>query len=280
MILQGVARQILQKSGARLWWVEIPKTLPLPAVFVGIDVFHAPKTKTKGRKNSVAAIIVEVIRKGGLNTSIELYSKTFCREGGKEYFMHDDIKSTLKEALEEMKVTPASVIVWRDGMPETAYKHAKAEIDGIRKGIQTGVVGSTAISGKQTPIAYIICQKSISTKLFTTDGQFGAPSGTLVTSLQGSDDKTTTFYLNGRAPPFSTPKPVRFICPLRDEGLKAVPIAQLTWSQCHSYPNWTGPIKVPSVCQKAHKLAELAGVFIDGGENIDCKSFKNRPYFL
>jgi hypothetical protein len=33
--------------------------------------------------------------------------------------------------------------------------------------------------------------------------------------------------------------------------------------------DWTGPIKVPSVCQLAHKLAELAGGFTDCGESID-----------
>lgn len=43
IILQGVARQILQKCGVRLWWVNLPKQLPLPAVFVGVDVFHAPR---------------------------------------------------------------------------------------------------------------------------------------------------------------------------------------------------------------------------------------------
>jgi hypothetical protein len=43
IILQGVARQILQKAGVRLWWVKLPPSLPLPAVFVGVDVFHAPR---------------------------------------------------------------------------------------------------------------------------------------------------------------------------------------------------------------------------------------------
>lgn len=33
-ILSGVARQILSKCGVRIWWVNIPKTVPLPAVFV------------------------------------------------------------------------------------------------------------------------------------------------------------------------------------------------------------------------------------------------------
>jgi len=41
MILQGVARQILQKMGVRLWWVTLPPTLPLPAVLVGIDIYHS-----------------------------------------------------------------------------------------------------------------------------------------------------------------------------------------------------------------------------------------------
>jgi aubergine len=287
MILQGVARQIIEKCGFRLWTVEIPKSVPLPAVFVGIDVFHAPFvydpiTKTRGRKKSVAAIIVEVFRKSGLNTSHESYSKSFCREGGKEYNMRNDLESTVREALFELNVTPGSVksvFVWRDGMPETAYKHAAEEIDGIRKGIQAATVGTVAPSGSPAPIAYIVCQKRINTKLFTSDGQSGAPSGTLVTSLQGTDGNET-FYLNGRAPPFSTPKPVRFICMQRDADLINVSLPDLTWNQCHAYPNWTGSIKVPSVCQKAHKLAELAGMFTDGGDNINHKKFKNRPYFL
>ena len=43
IILQGVARQNLSKCGVRIWWVNIPRSLPLPAVFVGVDIFHAPR---------------------------------------------------------------------------------------------------------------------------------------------------------------------------------------------------------------------------------------------
>jgi hypothetical protein len=43
MILEGVARQILQKSGVNLWWVSLPKELALPVIFIGVDVFHARK---------------------------------------------------------------------------------------------------------------------------------------------------------------------------------------------------------------------------------------------
>lgn len=40
IILQGVARQVLQKAGVQLWWVKIPRSLQLPAIFVGADVFQ------------------------------------------------------------------------------------------------------------------------------------------------------------------------------------------------------------------------------------------------
>jgi len=35
IILSGVARQILSKCGVRIWFVSIPRSVPMPAVFVG-----------------------------------------------------------------------------------------------------------------------------------------------------------------------------------------------------------------------------------------------------
>jgi hypothetical protein len=81
--------------------------------------------------------------------------------------------------------------------------------------------------------------------------------------LQGMENQT--FYINGRAPPFSTPKPIRFICVRRDDGLQNVPMSQLTWGQCHNYPNWTGP----STCCSA----SWRGVMI-------CAFSRLAPHFL
>ena len=270
----------------RLWFANIPKSLPLPAVFVGVDVFHAPvvydpKTKKRGRKASCAAIIVQLFRSHSGSSRVELYSETFKRAGGNEYDLGDGVKQALSNALRTFKINPLSVIVWRDGIAETAFQHAAAEeITGVRRALDECNLVTTERK-KRAPVAYIVCQKRVATKFFTRniaghqDGTFGAPSGTYVQGLQQD-----TFYINGRAPPFSTPKPVRFIIVQRDEGLTGVSVADLTWSQCHDYPNWTGPIKVPSVCQMAHKLAELAGSFNDCGETIDSMRFANTIHFL
>lgn len=66
----------------------------------------------------------------------------------------------------------------------------------------------------------------------------------------------------------------------RDDDLESVPLEELTWGQCHDYPNWAGPIKVPAVTMMAYKLAELAGSMPDGGDSIRADRYANRIYFL
>jgi aubergine len=286
IILQGVARQILQKTGVRLWWVQIPQSLPTPTVIVGVDVFHAPmrydpKTKQRVRKASCAAIIVQVFRESGdRSKKVEIYTQAFAREPGKEYELADALKQSISAALKELKVSPTSCIVLRDGIGDSAFDSAaQEEIKGVRAGLLNPNSKNSAV-----PLAYVVAQKRIAIKFLSKgiagepDGKYGAPSGTLVKGAQLMD--YNTFYINGRAPPYSTPKPVRYIVIQRDEKLKNVPMETLMWNLSHDYPNWTGPIKVPSVIQMAHKLAELGGSFADCGQTINTKKLKNKLHFL
>jgi Piwi domain len=247
---------------------------------------YDPKTKKRVRKASVAAIIVQLIRDASINHKVEIYTETFKRAGGNEYQLGDALKAVVGNALRAFKVDPMSAVMWRDGIGDAEFEiAAREEIAGIRQGMQNAVVGGSK-SGSSRPVqlAYLVCQKRIATKFLSRnvdgheDGKFGAPSGTMVQDIQGL--RHQTFYINGRAPPFSTAKPVRFIIVNRDDGLKNLSLVDLTWDQCHEYPNWPGPVKVPSVCQMAHKLAELAGSFVDGGETIDAARFTNKLHFL
>lgn len=247
-ILQGVARQILQKTGIRLWWVHVPRSLPTPSVFVGVDVFHAPriydpKEKRRVAKGSCAAIIVQIKRgNSGSSNQIELFSQTFAREPGKEYDLGDALKTTIASALRELNVSPQSCIVWRDGIGESNMdREAIEEISGIRAGLRGNKpVGFS--ERKEIPLSYVVCQKRIDTKLLAKgisgepDGKYAAPSGTLVQGIEGLQHDT--FYINGTAPPYSTPKPVRFIVVQKDKGLEKVSLPELSWDLCHDYPNW------------------------------------------
>ena len=288
-ILQNVARQILSKCGYRVWWVNIPRSIPLPTLFIGIDVFHAPrkydaKTKERKAKESVVAIVVQVIRSHDpkVNKQVEIYSKTFRRASGLEVNVGPNLKTTVEEALRILKVSPLSCVVWRDGVSDQMCNPvAKDEIDNLRKAFNSSkMIGlPTDKPPPSVALSYMVVQKRIATKLFTANGQ-ALPCGALVTSLQGLEH--ATFYINGTAPKFSTPKPARFVILQMDPafGPKKKVMAELSWALCHDYPNWTGPIKLPSPTQYAHILAELAGNFSDNGDAIDAAAYANKIYFL
>merc|ERR1712025_766878 len=114
-ILQGVARQVLSKCGVRVWWVNLPREIPVPTVFVGVDVFHAPRkySEKEGKrlaKESVAAVIVQVIRshEEKKNAFAEVYSETFRRKAGLEMQLGECMRTTVANALKIMKVNPVS----------------------------------------------------------------------------------------------------------------------------------------------------------------------------
>ena len=227
IILQGVARQILSKCGVRVWWVSIPKSLPLPAVFVGVDVFHAPRKydQEKGKKTakeSVAAIIVQVIRSNDPRKMpmVEIYSETARRESGQELDLGSVIEGTVTRALQNLKVNPLSCIVWRDGVGDpTIAQVAQQEIPQIRKALESYIPpGARGSKPPKVSLAYIVCQKRISTKFLHPNGRHGLPVGSLVTSLQGPE--YSTFYINGTCPSYSTAKPVRFVIAQKDEAIR------------------------------------------------------------
>jgi hypothetical protein len=98
-----------------------------------------------------------------------------------------------------------------------------------------------ASPGTNPSVAYIVCQKRITTKFITKDGQHSAPPGTIVMGVQGLEH--STFYINGTCPSFATAKPVRFIVAEQSKNLDTKMLAELSWALCHDYPNWAGPVK-------------------------------------
>ena len=153
----------------------------------------------------------------------------------------------------------------------TIAKAAAQEVPDLRDAFMKNQGYSPAIS-------YVVCQKRIATKFLTEDGKLGMPAGALINSLQGDD--FDTFYINGTSPDYSTPKPVRFVVCNKDPTIDRACLEELTWALCHDYPNWAGPVKLPAPVQMAHKLAELAGGFVDCGESINTRSFTNKIHFL
>jgi aubergine len=54
---------------------------------------------------------------------------------------------------------------------------------------------------------------------------------------------------------------------------------KITYQLCHSYFNWSGTIRIPSVVQYAKKLAFLTGQYLNSEPTLDIPADK-QLYFL
>lgn len=239
LILGAVGRQILNKCGARIWWVDIPRSIPLPAVIVGVDVFHAPRRfdPRLGKyfaKESVAAVVVQLVRRFVKQDQpvFEVFSKTERRKAGGEYEVGNLLEDTVREALRRFKVNPRCCICWRDGVGDSSISHVKTgEIPALRKGLIN--------ADKFTiPTAYVVCQKRISTKFISVYGNDGMPPGALIQDVGSSTYQT--FYIHGPSPPISTPRSIRYLVVEKDDGVQHESLPELAWALSHDYPNWPG----------------------------------------
>lgn len=187
-----------------------------------------------------------------------MYCETESRLAGKEMELGSIMARTVSNALKAFDLpTPKSCFIWRDGVGDTAVTQvAGQEIPAVRAALgSTGkVVGAADANKANVPLTYTVCQKRINTKLLTKDGN-KVPCGALVTGLQGSEHKT--FYINGTSPPYSTPKPIRFIMAERDEELNCVSVSELSWCLAHNYPNWFVFFSDACVCPVRCAPAEL-----------------------
>jgi Piwi domain len=142
VILMNVARQILCKAGVLLYWSHIPPELPTPVMFVGIDITHAPfefcqTSQRQTRAASYAAVVTETrlgddetgthLVHDGIKAEIISHSKVSRCSPGEEFNLADLIGQTMHNAVKSSGITPRSVIVWRDGISESASVHAKED---------------------------------------------------------------------------------------------------------------------------------------------------------
>ena len=165
-------------------------------------------------------------------------------------------------------------------MSEGQIRYVKeTEVASIRK-----VFANLKISPK---LAYIIVNKRINSRFYAKKGtDFGnPPAGTVVDNCvtlperydffvipqnvrQGTVNPTSYNVIEVRTNlPFSCfpIKPTAANYLLQDDtGFKPDQMQLFTYMMCHLYFNWPGTVKVPAVCQYAHKLANLVGGNVHG----------------
>ncbi|KAE9523124.1 hypothetical protein AGLY_016478 [Aphis glycines] len=253
-ICTKIAIQINCKLGGAPWRVVIPEP---NMMIVGFDVFH----DTKSGKKSYGALIATMN-----DSHTSFFSCVDKHESGQELSTHfgTGIHKALTKYREKNHKLPNTIVIYRDGVGDghISYVH-KVEVDMVKKTCKE------LYGDRKFGLAFIIVKKRISTRFFLNtekkkEHYQNPPPGTVVDSSI-TDPTMYDFYLVSQHVTMGTVTPTHYnviVDTLNETATKPITpnvMQQLTYKLTHMYYNWTGAVRVPALCQLAHKLAYLAG---------------------
>ncbi|XP_068632882.1 piwi-like protein Siwi [Battus philenor] len=253
-IATKIAIQINCKLGGAPWTVEIPlNTL----MVIGYDVCHDTRSKEK----SFGAFIATLDRQ-----MTQYYSAVNAHTSGEELSAHMgfNIASALRKYRERNGTLPGRIFIYRDGVGDGqipyVYSHEVVE---IKKKL------AEIYGGADVKMAFIIVSKRINTRIFVNTGRSGVnpKPGTIIDDVVTLPERYD-FYLVSQNVTDGTISPTSYNVIEDTTCLEPDRIQRLTYKLTYMYFNCSNQVRVPSVCQYAHKLAFLAA-----------NSLHNQPHY-
>jgi len=240
-----VAIQIAAKLGAEPWGVKIPMK---NTMVVGYDSYH--DSSQKGL--AVGAVVAT------MNSDLTRFSSSTTLHRNNDELI-SQMQACFTNAIVRYKkynsqVSPQRIFIYRDGLGEGQIDYAlNTEITALQE-----VMKLQGLENVQ--FAYIIVSKRINARFFQMTGTkpMNPPSGSVVDDVVTLPERHD-FYLVSQSVRQGTVNPTSYNIIKNTSQLKPDHIQLLTYKLCHLYYNWPGTVRVPAVCQYAHKLAFLVG---------------------
>jgi len=244
-----VAIQMAAKLGAEPWGVNMPLK---DAMVIGYDSYH----DSNQRGLAVGAVVATT------NQAMTRYTSMTTMHRNDEELLNQ-MKVCVTQAIRKYRETnqrdPSRIIFYRDGVGEGQIQYVKeTEVEAIKSVFKD--------QGLSPQLAFIVVSKRISNKFFQWNNGGG---GQLVNPPSGSvvDDVVTLperydFYLVSQSVRQGTVNPTSYNIIENQTQFTPDIFQKLTYKLCHLYFNWPGTVRVPNVCQYAHKLAYIVGTSI------------------
>ena len=246
---QKLGYQMCSKLGFPLWVVQKPEGLESKhmTMIVGADVYHQ-----KG-KESVAAMVAT------RNSDYSRFCSVSRVQPAKGQEIMTNMADMLYECIETFKEKaqgriPKRILLYRDGVGDTMFDLVKTHELGMIKTMLTEKYGADA-----PKLTMVIVTKRISKKIVkeTSHGGVNPMSGTIVNT--GIVQNNLEFFMVAQKVTSGTANPTRYQVLVNECGYGPSVLEGMTFFQAFGYYNWTGAVKVPAVCQYAHKLAYHVG---------------------
>ncbi|XP_022814819.1 piwi-like protein Siwi isoform X1 [Spodoptera litura] len=239
-----VALQMNCKLGGAPWRVEIPLQNIL---VVGYDVCHDTKSKQKSFGGYIASLDRYMTR---------YYSAVNSHTSGEELSNHMGFNTAtaVKKYRDVNGMLPQRIFIYRDGVGDGQIPYVNThEVAEIEKALRM-LYGSDDYK-----MSFTIVSKRINTRIFLEQG------GKCVNPRPGTvvDDVVTLperydFFLISQNVRDGTITPTSYNVIADTTGLHPDRMQWLTYKMTHMYYNCSAQVRVPAVCQYAHKLAFLA----------------------
>jgi aubergine-like protein len=149
---------------------------------------------------------------------------------------------------------PTHIFFYRDGVGEGQLRFVhEHEVQKLRQAISN--------ISPDIKFSFIVVTKKHHTQFYKPkngNGFENPESGTVVDTVV-TDPNAFDFYLISQCVRKGTVSPAMYNVIEDGARLSGEKYQLLTYKLTHMYYNWSGPIRVPAICQYAHKLAFLVG---------------------
>lgn len=242
--------QALSKMGGAPWTLNIQ--WPGRTMVIGIDVYHSGEIGPDRKKASIVGFTASMDSR--LST---FYSRVVKNPPGQELIkvLEPCINAALAKFRAIAKADAEFVIVYRDGVGEGQVPHVlEFEVKAVQEAL--------TMSHSTAQLCWVVVLKRVNTRIFyqrdENSGVENPPPGSIVdTDITPSG--SMAFFLVSQQVNQGTATPTRFEVILNQPNFSSNFIQDLSYKLCHIYYNWFGTVRVPAVCQYAHKLAFLVG---------------------
>lgn len=254
--------QMNTKLGNAPWKVKIPVG---GLMTIGFDVCH----DTRDRSRSFGAFVASMDQQ----KSDVYYSCAMAHRNGEE--LSNSFGEMCLKAVKCYNSVhgslPAKILVYRDGVGEGQFQFVvDHELKQVRKQLESVYKEAS----QELKMAFIVVTKRINTRFF--NGPQNVPAGTVVDDVVTMPERYD-FYLVSQHVTQGTATPTNYNVIYDNCGLSPDRMQMLTQKLCHLYYNWTGTVRVPAVCQYAHKLSLLVGQYFHDEPN---PALSQKLYFL
>uniref|UniRef100_A0A1I7XF86 Piwi domain-containing protein n=1 Tax=Heterorhabditis bacteriophora TaxID=37862 RepID=A0A1I7XF86_HETBA len=292
-IVLKILLQINCKMGGSLWKVNIPMK---EGMIIGYDLYHDSTMKGKTVGACVSTINQDYT---------QFYSQTRPHENPTELghnLIHFVRKALRKYFDNNNRTLPKRIFLYRDGAGDGQIPYIRDqevsrdsfdifnivitryfEVRLVREAC-ADVLRKSGIQSDRIKLAFTVVTKKINMRIFKDVVGNGChlrnpEPGTVIDNVITHPERFD-FYMIPQYANQGTVTPVCYNVVYDDTGYspdKHQKVNFLAFKLCHLYYNWPGTVRVPTVCQYAHKLAFLVAQSIN--KEVD-EFLRDKLFFL